>query len=274
MAVKKYYWLKLKSDFFTSREMKKLRKIAGGDTYTIIYLKLQLLSLKNEGILRFEGTEENIVEQLALEIDESVDNVAVTLKFMESNNLLESLDKDEILISKVPESIGKETDSAERMRRLRSKNNDSSEQSCHNVTHERHFVTQSKRKSIDIEINIYSAFFDEMWEVYPEKKGKGRISKTKQKEIYKIKDDFKKAMQRYLAYVETRRKEGFDLNYQNGSTFFNSGYVDYLDENYQEYIPEKKSAKPNTFHNYSDSEQKLSEEELERILLKNREGLS
>ena len=45
---KKYYWLKLKNDFFTSKEMKKLRKIAGGDTYTIIYLKLQLLSLQNE----------------------------------------------------------------------------------------------------------------------------------------------------------------------------------------------------------------------------------
>ena len=36
---KKYYWLKLKDDFFNSREIKKLRRIAGGDTYTIIYLK-------------------------------------------------------------------------------------------------------------------------------------------------------------------------------------------------------------------------------------------
>ena len=36
--------------------MKKLRSIAGGDTYTIIYLKMQLLSLQNEGMLYYEGT--------------------------------------------------------------------------------------------------------------------------------------------------------------------------------------------------------------------------
>ena len=32
MANKKYYWLRLMSDFFNRREMKKLRKIAGGET--------------------------------------------------------------------------------------------------------------------------------------------------------------------------------------------------------------------------------------------------
>ena len=48
---KKYYWLKLMNDFFTQPRIKKLRKIAGGDTYTIIYLKLQLLSLKTNGVL-------------------------------------------------------------------------------------------------------------------------------------------------------------------------------------------------------------------------------
>ena len=43
---KRYYWLKLMDDFFDSKRIKKLRKMAGGDTYTIIYLKMQLLSLK------------------------------------------------------------------------------------------------------------------------------------------------------------------------------------------------------------------------------------
>jgi len=105
-----------------------------------------------------------------------------------------------------------------------------------------------------------------MWELYPEKKGKGRISKSKQKEIYKIKDDFELALKRYLRYVELQRQNGFGLRFQNGSTFFTSGYIDYIGEDYQEPKIEKTSKK-NTFHNYSDSE-KLSEEELEKILLK------
>ena len=54
---KKYYWLRLKNNFFQQKEIKKLRKIAGGDTYTIIYLKLQLLSINNNGVLIFERTE-------------------------------------------------------------------------------------------------------------------------------------------------------------------------------------------------------------------------
>ena len=48
---KKYFWLKLKDNFFNQKEIKKLRRIAGGDTYTIIYLKLQLLSIKKEGVI-------------------------------------------------------------------------------------------------------------------------------------------------------------------------------------------------------------------------------
>ena len=50
---KKYYWLKLMKDFFTQPKIKKLRKIAGGDTYTIIYLKLQLLSIHSHTTLKY-----------------------------------------------------------------------------------------------------------------------------------------------------------------------------------------------------------------------------
>ena len=82
MAIKKYYWLKLKENFFRQKEIKKLRKIAGGDTYTIIYLKMLLLSLQEEGKLYFEGVEDDFAEELALELDEDVNNVAMTIAFL------------------------------------------------------------------------------------------------------------------------------------------------------------------------------------------------
>lgn len=119
MAEKKFYWLKLKEDFFRQKEIKKLRKIAGGDTYTIIYLKMQLLSLRNEGILYYEGTEETFEEQLSLEIDEEIDNVKVTLAFLFNNNLIEEISDNEFVLSKASECIGKEGSSAKRMRKLR-----------------------------------------------------------------------------------------------------------------------------------------------------------
>lgn len=116
---KKYFWLKLKEDFFRQKEMKKLRKIAGGDTFTIIYLKLMLLSMKTDGLLEFSGIEETFAEELALEIDEDADNVGVTLNFLQKCGLVEILDNSEILLTKVTEMTGKESESAERVRKLR-----------------------------------------------------------------------------------------------------------------------------------------------------------
>lgn len=124
MSTKKYYWLKLKDDFFKSKEIKKLRKIAGGDTYTIIYLKMQLLSIKNEGKLIFEGIEENFVEELALELDEPSENIEITLNYLKMHNLIESCEQDEYLLPRVLESIGKESDSAERVRKHRAIKNE------------------------------------------------------------------------------------------------------------------------------------------------------
>lgn len=117
---KRYYWLKLKDDFFDSRKMKKLRKVAGGDTYTIIYLKLQLLSINNEGIIEFEGTDEDIYHQLALDIDEEIDDIKMTLAFCNANDLIEYVN-DDVFLNEVPALIGSETASTRRSRKHRRK---------------------------------------------------------------------------------------------------------------------------------------------------------
>ena len=69
-VAKRFFWLKLKEDYFDSPRIKKLRKIAGGDTYTVIYLKMQLLSIKNQGVIEYEGIEPNFCEELALKLNE------------------------------------------------------------------------------------------------------------------------------------------------------------------------------------------------------------
>ncbi|WP_346234535.1 phage replisome organizer N-terminal domain-containing protein [Lysinibacillus telephonicus] len=118
---KKYYWLKLKEDFFRDKRIKKLRKIAGGDTYTIIYLKMQLLSLKDEGILYYEGVEDDFYEEIALEIDEDPENVKITIMFLIANGLLEEVEKDKYLLPETMKSIGSESSSAARVRKHREK---------------------------------------------------------------------------------------------------------------------------------------------------------
>lgn len=113
---KKYYWLKLKNNFFSQPKIKKLRKIAGGDTYTIIYLKMQLYSLEDDGKLYFDGIEENFVEEMALKIDEDPENVGVTIQFLIAQGLMILCDDNEYLMTETQESIGSESDSAQRVR--------------------------------------------------------------------------------------------------------------------------------------------------------------
>lgn len=117
---KRYYWLKLKDDFFKSRKMKKLRKVAGGDTYTIIYLKLQLLSINNDGVIEFEGTDEDIFHQLSLDIDEEIDDIKMTVAFCTANDLIEVQEQD-LFLNDVPKLIGSEGESARRVRKHRLK---------------------------------------------------------------------------------------------------------------------------------------------------------
>ena len=116
---KRYYWLKLQKDFFTQPKIKKLRKIAGGDTYTIIYLKMQLLSLNNGGKLFFDGIEESFSEEIALTIDEDPDNVKVTVQYLLSQGLIEPCSETEFLMTETQSLICSESESAERVRASR-----------------------------------------------------------------------------------------------------------------------------------------------------------
>lgn len=119
VKVKRYFWLKLGKDFFNQKEIKLLRKIAGGDTYTIIYLKILLLSLRNDGKVYFDGVTSTFAEEIALEIDEDAENVAVCMKFLEQKGLLVYESEDEMNLTAVPEMIGSESESARRVRKHR-----------------------------------------------------------------------------------------------------------------------------------------------------------
>lgn len=117
---KRYYWLKLSDDFFKSKPVKKLRRIAGGDTYTVIYLKMLLVALKQDGKIYYDGVEDTFADELALDLDEDAENVKVTIAFLKAQNLLIDGDaENEYILPECAAMTGTESDSAERMRRMR-----------------------------------------------------------------------------------------------------------------------------------------------------------
>lgn len=151
--VKKFYWLKLKADFFTSKRIKKLRRMAGGDTYTIIYLKMQLLAIKTEGVLQWTGVEDDFASELALDLDERTEDVQMTLAFLMANGLIETSDGESYFLPWVVENTGSETDAAERMRKMRERN------SVTPMLQERYTeIEKDKEIKKEIKTDIYKEF--------------------------------------------------------------------------------------------------------------------
>lgn len=121
MASKRYYWLKLYDDFFSSLRIKKLRKLAGGDTYLAIYLKMQLLAMKSDGILKWSGLEDDFTSELALELDEEPENIKVTLAYLLSCGLAETDDSSNYFFPFAVSNVGSESTVAQRVRDYRKK---------------------------------------------------------------------------------------------------------------------------------------------------------
>ena len=115
---KRYYWLKLPKDFFEDKAIKRLRQIAGGDTYTIIYLKMLLKSMEDDGKLFYEGVEDTICDEIALDINESADDVQVTISYLEKKGLLVVTDS-EVELTRLTEMVGSESAVTERVRKHR-----------------------------------------------------------------------------------------------------------------------------------------------------------
>lgn len=116
---KRYYWMKLKNTFFTQPAVKRLRRIPGGDTYTIIYLKMMLHTIESEGIFVFEGVEPSFEKEVALILDEDEDAVQITIDYLRSKMLIEEGHGDygmDFLMTEVPELIDSETVAAKRKR--------------------------------------------------------------------------------------------------------------------------------------------------------------
>lgn len=116
---KTYFWLKIQDEFFRQKEIKILRNMERGAVYIIIYQKMLLYSLKNESKLFFDNLQDTFEEELALLLDEKVEDVKATVDFLEKANLMECVSSDEFLLLQVNELTGRESETAKRVRKHR-----------------------------------------------------------------------------------------------------------------------------------------------------------
>lgn len=121
MAEKKYYWLKLKRDFFKRHDIRIIEELPNGKEYILFYLKLLLESIDHEGALRFNDTVPYSEQMLSVITNTNVDIVRSAMKMFVELNMIEVLADETIFMAEVDKLIGSETKWAEKKRIQRTK---------------------------------------------------------------------------------------------------------------------------------------------------------
>lgn len=118
---KKFYWLKLKRDFFKRHDIRVIESMPNGKDYVLFYLKLMVESIDHEGALRFSEMIPYNEDMLAVITNTNVDIVRSAMKLFESLELVEIFDDQTVYMREVERLTGSETKWAEKKRMYRAK---------------------------------------------------------------------------------------------------------------------------------------------------------
>ena len=117
----KYYWLKLKRDFFKRHDIRIIEEMPNGKDYILFYLKLLLESIDHEGSLRFSDTIPYNEQMLSVVTNTNIDIVRSAMKLFIELNMMSICDDKTIYMNEVEKLIGSETKWAEKKRLQRAK---------------------------------------------------------------------------------------------------------------------------------------------------------
>ena len=118
---KKYYWLKLKKDFFKRHDIRIIEEMPNGKDYILFYLKMLLESIDHEGALRFSETIPYNEQMLSVITNTNIDIVKSAMAIFVELQMIEVFDDSTIYMNEVQKLIGSETAGAERVRNHREK---------------------------------------------------------------------------------------------------------------------------------------------------------
>ncbi len=116
---KRYYWLKLKRDFFKRHDVRIIEEMPNGKDYILFYLKLLLESIDHEGELRFSDTIPYNENMLAVITNTNIDVVRSAMRVFIELKMIEMFDDQTIYMVETQRLIGSESASAERVRNCR-----------------------------------------------------------------------------------------------------------------------------------------------------------
>ncbi len=116
---KKYYWYKMKKDFFENKIIKYLSVFEDGDSMIILFEKLMLYSLEKDGYIYFDNMLPSIEAELAMMLGANIELVTKVLEILIKFSVVKKIDDNTYYIVFLEDCIGAESDSATRVRKHR-----------------------------------------------------------------------------------------------------------------------------------------------------------
>ena len=144
----KYYWLKLKRDFFKRHDIRIVEDMPNGKDYILFYLKLLVESVDHEGNLRFNDTIPYNENMLSAVTNTNIDIVRAAMEVFKELELIEVLDDKTIYMTEIQSMLGSETEWARKKREYRKGQIEDKTRT------KKDNVRQEIEKEIDIDIDI------------------------------------------------------------------------------------------------------------------------
>ena len=242
---KKYYYLKLKDNYFDQDSIKVLESMPNGHTYSLIILKLYLKSCKYEGHLRMTERipyDPDKMEILANVIGHDIAHLREAIKMGSELGLITLFDSGDIWMTEIQNFIGHSSTEADRKRLYRHKMDkqliiaDTQQgDKCPDKNPPEKEIERESEKEIELEQS-----FNDFWDAYGKKVD---TSKCKKKWFKLPKSTRESIMQYVPEYVQRTPDKQFR---KNPMTFLNG-------ECWNDELPEQKqsTAPPNSnMHGY------------------------
>jgi len=256
---------------FDNRKIRHLRRLPDGNNIVLIWVMLLTMAgrCNANGMIFLTENIPYTPKMLADELDFEENTVKLALTALEQLNMV-VMDQGFFSIAGWEEYQNIEgMEKIREQNRIRQKKWYDKQKALPNVTPnvritQPNATEEDKEKELDIDRDKKNsakqpskadvdAFFESIWNLYPVKKGKGQVSDTKRKALFKIGyEAMEQAINRYLTEL---KKDASWRKPQNGSTFFNSGYVDYLDENYEPSKTEPQPVRQSNYHKQTKAEE-------------------
>ncbi|MFS9339918.1 conserved phage C-terminal domain-containing protein [Streptococcus mitis] len=222
-----YFWLKVDKKFFDNLFIKRLKNMPGGYTMTVIYIRLMLESLEDDCILYYEGYFDSLVQELALKLDVSEDDINMTVAYFTKCGLIQIDDDGHATLSQAKAMVESETNwskykreqrkQAPNVARLENVQNSWTNSNLCPTEIEKENRVNSKSNNLYLD-NILSGNPDFTFPTWLEENARKDLEKTKHKELWiPIAYLNQVANKRYKFVDKTKRlllarfKEGYTL---------------------------------------------------------------